>query len=261
MVSKFETWARPLEEQRAALRALLSKGKLTAPHSAAIESLCRVAIGFAPVKLDRGEPALGGSRIGGDPDLAPDDAEWPESHSFLLQVNLGDLAEHDVDGALPKAGLLSFFVVDGEDEDGDYLGTGHVQFTDVEPSRLLRVKAPSVEGIERYAARGMHFASVLTLPSPECDDLAELDLSEAEATAYNDRVFNAFPRAPHVLLGRDNTDYHDAEAEDERLLLSLDTVESIGWIWGDDNRLSFYLGKRDLKRRKFGEAYPEYIDA
>ncbi|MBD8007492.1 DUF1963 domain-containing protein, partial [Bacillus norwichensis] len=60
----------------------------------------------------------GRSRVGGDPDLPPD-WEWPmtvdgQAMTFLAQLNLQDLVQHDSSAFLPKEGMLSFFV--GVDE-------------------------------------------------------------------------------------------------------------------------------------------------
>jgi Domain of unknown function (DUF1963) len=67
---------------------------------------------------------LGGSRIGGLPDL-PEDVDWarlrPETFSFikeplvhtpmsfLMQINLAEIAPFDVAHLLPRTGILTFF--------------------------------------------------------------------------------------------------------------------------------------------------------
>src|SRR4051794_25438756 len=62
----------------------------------------------------KSKPPVGGTRAGGRPDM-PDGVEWPttlhtrEPMPFILQVNLAEVTAFDVDGVLPKAGLLSFF--------------------------------------------------------------------------------------------------------------------------------------------------------
>src|SRR5437870_423220 len=70
-------------------------------------------------------PRLGGSRIGGLPDL-PEGIKWPrlaavlksadpvrqrkdEPLWFLMQLNLTEIASADVANRLPKAGMLYFF--------------------------------------------------------------------------------------------------------------------------------------------------------
>lgn len=66
------------------------------------------------------ENALGGTRLGGKPDV-PADFEWPYFEgkgfdgvknrplSFIAQFNLEELAQFDTDNLLPKKGILAFF--------------------------------------------------------------------------------------------------------------------------------------------------------
>ena len=204
---------------------------------------------------------VGGSRAGGEPDLASDDTDWPEGHSFLLQVDLAEIAAHDIDAKLPHAGLLSFFVIDGEDDDGDYLSTGHVQFHEGGKGDLEHVKAPREDGIKRYPARGLRFAPVLTLPHSDSKGYLKLRLTDAEHTAYHDSIYRDTP-APHFqLLGCDNTDQNDAEADNEQLLLSLGSVDEMRWNWGEGHRLNFYIPLSDLAEGDLDEGYPQLIDA
>lgn len=56
---------------------------------------------------------MGRSRVGGDPDLPPQFA-WPLTTdgtpmTFLVQLNMCDLAKNDANALLPKTGMLSFF--------------------------------------------------------------------------------------------------------------------------------------------------------
>jgi len=59
---------------------------------------------------------IGGSRIGGDPDL-PDSLHWPDGESepmsFLLQIRLEDI-QSALPHGMPRSGMLYFFVEDDE---------------------------------------------------------------------------------------------------------------------------------------------------
>src|SRR5262249_37406752 len=61
---------------------------------------------------DQTKLPLGGSRLGGAPDLPPG-RSWPvwqgSPMAFIGQVKLADIAAHDEEKHLPHAGLLSFF--------------------------------------------------------------------------------------------------------------------------------------------------------
>jgi uncharacterized protein YwqG len=88
----------------------------------------RLVAGLKPsVRLfpsPKSKPALGGTRAGGRPDL-PDGLEWPRTEEtdepmpFLLQVNLAETAPFDVEGVLPKTGLLSFFFYTQDEDSGE----------------------------------------------------------------------------------------------------------------------------------------------
>ena len=74
------------------------------------ESLCEAALPGIRLVPDGQIDAttVGVSRLGGCPDLP-----WPTNNgtplSFIAQLDLVDMAIHDVEGVLPRAGLLSLF--------------------------------------------------------------------------------------------------------------------------------------------------------
>src|SRR5205085_499921 len=73
--------------------------------------LVQPAVEIALTPTDDAGIRLGASKMGGLPDL-PADVDWPSWHepmAFIGQFNLGETAEHDQDGFLPRKGLLSFF--------------------------------------------------------------------------------------------------------------------------------------------------------
>jgi uncharacterized protein YwqG len=55
---------------------------------------------------------LGVTKIGGQPDVLSD-TRWPEWRGaplfFLAQIRLVDIAKYDLDGELPRAGMISYF--------------------------------------------------------------------------------------------------------------------------------------------------------
>lgn len=75
-------------------------------------SLAEVIAGFTV----EGDAALGGSKIGGRPDL-PADVAWPHAAegggplAFVCQLNLAELAPHDAQGRLPDHGHWYLFSV------------------------------------------------------------------------------------------------------------------------------------------------------
>lgn len=79
------------------------------------DALCDAALPSIRLVIDGqiDATAAGVSRLGGSPDLPPD-APWPAEDdgtplSFIAQLDMRQMAAHDVQGILPRAGLLSFF--------------------------------------------------------------------------------------------------------------------------------------------------------
>jgi hypothetical protein len=227
-------------------------------HGERLLALARPAIAIQVGGAAKKTPGV--SRAGGDPDFAPGDDEWPEDLSFVLQVNLADLAALDVERRLPPYGLLSFFVQDSADDDEDYLGYGYVNYCD-DLRDLRRLPTPKGKGYTRFPERALTFAPSLSLPPEEARQVRRLKLSEADLTRYNDELILSYPHARHRLLGANDTPYHDAEAERDAVLLSLSSDDRAGWSWGDGNGLSFYLDADHLAARRFDEAWPTSVDA
>lgn len=78
--------------------------------AAELEDLARNAIQLV-VTSDL-PTTIGTSRLGGLPDL-PDEIEWPTWNdvplAFIAQINLAEAEPFDLEGCLPKSGMLYFF--------------------------------------------------------------------------------------------------------------------------------------------------------
>lgn len=81
------------------------------PEKQALVNLVRASVRLVPDPT-ADAARIGGSRLGGEPDL-PVGADWPDGDdgplSFVAQVNLGDLVPLLPGEGLPTSGLLSFF--------------------------------------------------------------------------------------------------------------------------------------------------------
>ena len=75
--------------------------------------LLRPAIALKVKSEDDAQIPIGASKFGGAPDV-PEGFEWPTWNEkplgFLAQINLKEMAGFDVEGLLPKSGLLLFFM-------------------------------------------------------------------------------------------------------------------------------------------------------
>jgi uncharacterized protein YwqG len=147
----------------------------------------------------RTEPAddrqleVGVSKIGGAPDL-PEATEWPRWKgtplAFIAQLNMVDVTKHDLTGALPQSGLLSFFY-DARQEtwgfDPDDRGSWQVLFCEDDQPVLRRTQPPDDLSKEsRFKPCKLAFSTELTLPPWESLYVEGLDLTEQETDKYLD---------------------------------------------------------------------------
>lgn len=232
------------------------------------------------------------SRIGGKP-LTPAGFRWPactrRSLDFLLQLELSVLAPLALPGALPSAGLLTFFYdldnqpwgYDPKELDGSRV----VLITD---SDVSPTAGPDSEFV--LPMRALDFGHAKTLPSfgsRAYDRLKEeAALSHAEEDTYFEylekfeRQFYPVPSGLHRLFGHssniqgdmqleaqlvtnglycgDPSGYHDPRAaelergaDDWILLLQLDSDDAAGLMWGDLGMLYFWIRRVDLEHRRF----------
>ncbi|HEX8230680.1 MAG TPA: YwqG family protein [Chloroflexia bacterium] len=168
-----------------------------------LESLIQpsIRIGTQPVSED--SLPVGASKFGGQPDLPPE-ITWPLSATlvdvedipgeddtpwtgiplaFLAQLNVPDVAEHDVEGALPSSGMLYFFLeVSDETNFGSYVeerDSWRVLYYDGDSSVLVRTPYPidlPEEG--RFSACKVRFGHEITVPPFESFDYEKLNLSK-----------------------------------------------------------------------------------
>src|SRR5206468_6170011 len=107
------------------IQTVARKCKTPAPIVEAVIRRLLPAIRLVPQREEAEASRLGGSRIGGRPDLPPA-VDWPRASSspqadcaspgladlplqFLMQINLAEMTPFDVRKALPTGGLLLFF--------------------------------------------------------------------------------------------------------------------------------------------------------
>ncbi len=250
--------------------------KLEGVAPEALLRFVRPAIGFQIGKATpkAGAP-VGSSKLGGRPDL-PDGVAWPTYEDdedrmlpFLLQVNIGDIAKLDVEGLLPKKGLLSFFAETIPDE----LEQAKVIYSDGAkrrkrrdwPEDLVDRKA-EVDFVAQLPERTLSFYAIWTLPSFEyLETFAELGEADREALHGIDAVLRS--KAPKRasttrLLGWPNNLQGEIITSPKQIvLLQLDcsmsapngAISTMFSQWGD-GLVHFVVGQDDLAKRKLGKA-------
>lgn len=163
---------------------------------------------LARVNVDDQQP-IGASHLGGMPDLPPDFV-WPRWRdtplSFLMQVNLADIAAFAVARDFPASGLLWFFC-DPEQRTWGYdpadRGSWQVEYRPVAVSQLERRTPPTdavmlgltdsmLDGSDRFLKSTtflpcmVHFVEEQSFPAYDEAVLTPLQLSDEEVEDYFD---------------------------------------------------------------------------
>jgi len=223
---------------------------------------------------------VGGCRIGGVPDL-PQGIEWPRLPpgarspeappgaplSFLLQVNLAEVAFVDLEQLLPKSGMLYFFFHGGVGAD-DVAAILFAQGTD-----LRRATAPlDLPADQLY--RGFDLVPNLEWTVPAPDDLGlaehfelwdELEDRVAAAQGHDSPTTYGPGYAVHRLLGHPQFIQAFGTGEGLRLLLQVSSdaglsehgypESGIGATWHDCGRIYYLISEEALKSHGFAEAF------
>lgn len=248
------------------------------------DALCEAALPSIRLLVDRQADATeaGVSRLGGSPDLPPD-APWPAEEdgtplSFIAQLDMRQMAAHDVEGILPRAGLLSLFYAAASQRAWGFDPADHDAWAVIHITDVAEVKpreAPGTVPAEgRFAAVGLSPEVELTFVPWESFAIAGLGMTRPELRAYA-HVLPAGDSTIHRLLGHpdpvqgdmqlecqlvtnglycgDASGYRDPRAArlrpgaaDWRLLFQVDSQDEAGMMWGDLGRLYYWIRHEDL---------------
>jgi uncharacterized protein YwqG len=259
-----------------------------------LDKLMMVSIRVKTAKIAAGDRKPGSSKLGGMPDL-PEGTAWPQCNgvpmALLAQLRMEDVAPYDLDGRLPKAGMLYFFyeaMGQAWGFDPKHQGNWAVIYHDGDPDKLRPAVPPTgLPKESRFPACSLTFHIEITLPSWESRGVERLKLPEKERDAFIDLVdaIRGEGHATHRLLGHPDTiqgdmtlecqlashgiyvgnseGYADPRratlepgADEWQLLLQVDSDEhNLGAMWGDCGRVYFWIRQDDLKRRDFGKIW------
>jgi uncharacterized protein YwqG len=239
---------------------------------------------------------IGVSKIGGRPDLPPM-LSWPRwqglALGFLAQIRLEEVAEADVEGALPPVGMLYFFY-EAKDQPWGYDPKDRGKWRVLYGEGDYRRTAPPEDLPEEseFPACALNFRTEGTLPPEESGAIAALGLSKEEQYAYFDvldglgEIYTAdHDYASHRLLGHPEAIQGDMQlqcqlvshgvstgdmdwlthprlqslregASDWRLLLQLGSDDEAGdFLWADDGKLYFWIREADLQAGIFEDVW------
>ncbi len=278
------------------LDTLIEKHKMQ-QHAAAIRSLARPCIRIHAERTPQEQLSAWESRFGGIP-YVPKGTVWPtwETQSFwpfgrtkkllhLATINCAEAAACDVEGSLPREGLLQFWYAenqpagyDPKDRGGfrvDYIGS-RTELELAQPPRkttifeccsaefMEGVSLPNWEWIEEHAAEHKEL--------PKLDGYEEIE-NEIQVGGRHQMLGHAnLFQGPMELQCQlvsngmncgDGSGYKDPRrkelesgALDWRVLLELDTdFNGPGWMWGDLGTLYYWIKKDALAARQFEKSW------
>lgn len=209
-----------------------------------LEPLMKDAIAIiGEIKQDDQEIPVGASKLGGAPDLPPNE-QWPywkvgEPLSFICQLNLAEVAKHDVQQVLPASGMFYLFC-DAEDPEGIFpflFSEGFSQdrdhwkliYFDGDFSELRRLPVPhELSQKEYFASSRITFQSHVTISSWHSDLpcgrhlVGTVEILDPEDVLFEhlERVYDQIrPNRVHQLLGHP-TEIHQIDMRIECQLAS-----------------------------------------
>jgi hypothetical protein len=256
-------------------------------YASALEGLTRPAIRLR--RASRPGRAGRRSRLGGQPDL-PTRWAWPTydgvPQSFIGQIDLAEVHPFDVDMLLPPSGLLSFFYDSKQSVwgfDPTRVGGWAVYGFESEVALATAPWPAELQAAARFSGVPLEAATEYTWPDPGSIEVEALGLNRAEQAAYGEAVEDDLGVAEHRLLGHalpvrdemrlecqplddglysvDSSGSTGARAPalapgalDWRLLLQVDSEHAAGMLWGDCERLYYWIRSEDLALRAWHRA-------
>jgi hypothetical protein len=250
-------------------------------HAAALRAACRFGIELTCTRTPESEMSPGRSRIGGRPDL-PDALAWPVVTAqklgeqvampltFVGQIALRDIAEHDMEDVLPHDGLLSIFVIDElrlYDSGLQLMSSQAHERTRVlyfaDESELRRRDAPAdLPAKHTLPTSRVSFRRVVTWPQGEGTVIGNPNRSPAGGITLSEEAWQAWaehapPSPDNLILGHPcGCEYPIGSSPDARLLLSLDARSSgIDWtVTGRNGFLFVGIPQASLVSRRWEDA-------
>lgn len=233
-------------------------------HAEAIMARLRPALRLRTSPAETQDLSLGGSRMGGSPDLPPAQ-RWPENRGrpmeFLAQLDLA--AAHRICPLpdLPERGWICAYcdverLYERATIDEQFW---RLTYFDGETRSLRRTEHPG-DPVERFRLCAVQIEREDCVPDVAAtlrrrisgnyeDVYRALSESINEAWDYNPvHRLGGYP----VLIQTHRPSGAPAGSE---FLLQIDTDQDVGFMWGDLGRVYFWITPRDLKARRFDRAW------
>lgn len=259
---------------------LLRQFELT-EYASQIKSIAKHCIEGIP---SEGIPEIGGSKVGGLPDVDPE-FRWPIFKDvpleFIAQINCANLHSE----VLPNTGLLQFFY-DNRHCGGSLKDRGFILVHYIEKlGNISTAQHPSVEkkrcfGLlsnkilpRTYRESKISFQKAISLP--DLDELPKqlrelFDDGDVLSDAYCDLKGTLSEQRFIQVVGYPNPVQYDGIAdrisrlfgkgssEDWEMIFEISDSKCTDMMWGDAGRLHFFVYKEDIKNRNFSDAWMEF---
>ena len=149
-----------------------------------LASVITTSIRLKTEAVTEGKLAVGSSRLGGTPDLAPG-MPWPVCNgvpmAFMAQIRLSDAVAHDPDARLPRSGMLYFFYEAQEQKwgfDPKDRDNWKVIYHDGDPGTLQPAEPPAnLPEESRFRCCRVTFSTEIGVPPYESVTVERLRLS------------------------------------------------------------------------------------
>lgn len=254
----------PTIEPLEALERVYAKAFADAGLEGVYEKLAQRAVLMLPTRVEEAELELGATKLGGHPDL-PARTKWPRASkqplTFLAQIDLAEVAPLLPEGALPEAGLLSFFLANDPEGAAGYCEKAKVLFS--EPgAELVRREVPEDFYDVIFQAAKVELHATVTLPSPTNKHVGKV-LRGKKRDVYEDQVYEACDAAEPLvpqLLGFRRHGYDAEEPGTSEMLLQLPGDDQTDMEFGDVEILGIYLARKRLEAGDFSRVRPRLGD-
>lgn len=211
-----------------------SDNKLSEDDKEKIIKLIKPAIGILTKKMESDNLKIGGSKIGGKPDL-PKDVSWPRVNDkdlvFCAQYNILELKKFDTENLLPEKGILYIFIgISGEWNEFSMEQKDCKIFFIENLEDLERKEYPRTLNVEgKVEPAEIRYFESLTIPDDENYKLIEFDEKYEDfyfhfyqdTEEYIAEELNDFAENMHQILGEDKSVQSSIVYEFSRIELNI----------------------------------------
>lgn len=199
---------------------------------------------------------LGGSRLGGNPDL-PIDMAWPEHtygpYRFIGQINFAEVPNNVL---LPKTGLLSLFFAE-DPQDNIFWQDPNYVIGIYTPAGIPLITKSTPDTFPHHPHKSIAISFALTWDIP-FDEYQVKDWpftkEEDDTFIYSELLRDSLHQSPSYLLGYPShcSLCYDPTPDGNFIsLINLPSYNDLNWCWHDGDCLMVFIDKDELAKGNF----------